>query len=96
MAINDGDSKSFDWSGVVIVGCVFLFFGYIAFFGEKKPIVPVEMSFRQSALDSSGLVLIAQNTSKGHLSCVLTVENKILNQRERFSISFGPHEKREF
>ena len=52
---------------------------------------PITTSFRQSALDSGGLVLQVHNTGDGHLSCVMYAENKIMDERRGYAFSLAPY-----
>lgn len=56
---------------------------------------PIEVSFRQSALDSSGLVLQVRNNSDKHLACVMTAQNKLVNQVAKYNFDLGPNETKE-
>lgn len=59
-----------------------------------KP-APVDISYRPSLLDSSGLVLIVSNSGSQYLSCRMNVVSKVNGTRAGYVFSLGPHAKQE-
>lgn len=55
----------------------------------NKP-APIGVHFRQSYLDRAGQVLVVQNNSSRHLSCLMTVRNKTHSTRTSYSFAVGP------
>ena len=56
--------------------------------GQKCPITT---SFRQSQIDSSGLVLQVHNTGNELLSCAIHAENQQLNESMNYAFYLSPH-----
>lgn len=80
--------KNNKWPNLALVAVMLVSTLLLA--GCGKP-APIKTSFRQSALDSSGLVLQVQNTSDHRLSCKMTAKNKTLNQRVNYAFDLGPY-----
>ena len=57
---------------------------------SKKQPPPLRVSFRQSLLDSAGLVMQVQNTGDRSLACLMIAENKTLKQGNQHVFSVGP------
>lgn len=56
---------------------------------------PLEVTFRQSLMDSAGLVLQVKNTERKHLSCIMTAENRTYEAKVTYEFSLGPNEHTE-
>jgi hypothetical protein len=56
---------------------------------SNKPAMPVSVRFRKSYL-GMGLVAVVENTSKQHLTLLLTVRNPTLSTARRFEIEVKP------
>lgn len=52
---------------------------------------PIKTTFRQSALDSSGLVLQVHNTGAGHLACKMFVKNKTSGSKADYVFHVSPY-----
>ena len=63
--------------------------------GAGKPKAPIEVNFRQSALDSAGLVLQVHNISDKHLSSIMTAQNKLAKEVTKYSFDLAPHGSKE-
>ncbi len=53
--------------------------------------MPLELGFRRSSLDSSGLVLQAENKGNGSLSCRVIATNKTVQQHTDYPFTVGPY-----
>lgn len=59
-----------------------------------KP-APLSTSFRRSAMDAAGLVLLVKNTSDKSLICKMSASNKTLNKSTSYTFPLPPHESTE-
>ena len=59
------------------------------------PEPPLKVTFRQSVLDSDGLVLQVQNTSGKYLSCCMHAKNSLHSQSTSYAFDVGPHKTEE-
>lgn len=60
--------------------------------GEKAPL---NIGYRQSLLDSAGLVMIVKNVGSKHLSCRMNVTSKVTGRSAQYVFSLAPHASQE-
>lgn len=60
--------------------------------GEQAPL---SISYRQSLLDSAGLVMIVSNIGSKHLSCRMNVSSKVTGRSAQYVFSLAPHGSQE-
>lgn len=60
--------------------------------GEEAPLA---VSYRQSLLDSAGLVMIVKNTGSKHLSCRINMSSKVTGRSGQYVFSLAPHGSQE-
>jgi hypothetical protein len=56
---------------------------------------PIAISYRQSLLDSAGLVMIVNNTGSKYLSCRMNVSSGVNRTKTGYLFSLGPHASQE-
>lgn len=82
-------------SAILILAAFFLFSGC----GKAPPSSPapppLQITWRGSALDSSGLVMQVHNISNEYLECRMTVADHTVNQSDACDFNIGPYAMKE-